>query len=967
MEPGVASPPAAPQAAQGQAAQALIAELRWIDRELARLDNARGRLIHRRMVLLAELTSQPAPGQPAPGQPALGQPAQPAPGQLPASAGARIEVSGVAVARALLAVGAVLVIIAAAAFTVANWSSIGPLGRSAVLLGVSAAVLAAARPLARRGLTATAESVAAIGLALTIADAYLIGRFIGAGTSPFGIAAGSAALATAWLCYGGAVRLRAPWLGAIVMAQLPGLYLAAGIAHAAAIPLALCVTAGADLLLAYLASRLAYHLEARTCLLAASATWIAGVGLAALKATTADTVPAACWPAAAFAAAALAGIALWPRVAVVKSSAGPVAAISGFLITGVALPVAVALPAGWPAVALAATGLGLAAVAINFRKSALTDAGVKFDHAAAGSATMLGLTGLAVLPVALGELGGPRYGWPAMIVLALVSLACWLAPVKRRTGARCAGIVVAALSFDSVPGALGATGLARLAILTAGAAALACWAALRTKDTSRAFAGTAIVAATALGTSAALWSAGGHAAAEFAVLTIIFGAATTARNDITAIISTGAALAAATGLAFAAPLAAGWRAGQAAFAAVAVAAIAIIVATLLRKGRPAQALVLDLGAGPIVVLAAIVSVARADTFAVVAVAAAVLASTTSWLRSGSRRSVALAATGCAALAAVGAQWRPLTDPWSAATSPWHGQPLIGTGATAGLPFAVGVLAVGLAAIVTAVGALRGSGRGSLDAVAIALPVVAGPAVVASGLGYSIALGCLLVVAIGLTGWAAFGGSIAPAGGAIVATSLALAWALAAITPTLTVLCCLGTAYLVCAWRCPPVRTVMAGLSALAFQAAWCAGLAALGVTVVEAYTIPAAAIVLAFGWRLASASWPAFGPGLALLLLPSLIATWYGHGWIRPALLGVAAVAVILIGAKQRLQAPLVIGVVVAVTDAGYQFTTARLIELVPGWVPIAICGAVLLWTGATYEARLRNLVSIRRALASWR
>src|SRR6185437_11269636 len=199
MEPGVASPPAAPQAAQGQAAQgqaaqALIAELRWIDRELARLDNARGRLIHRRMVLLAELTSQPAPGQPAPGQPA--------PGQLPASAGARIEVSGVAVARVLLAVGAVLVIIAAAAFTVANWSSIGPLGRSAVLLGVSAAVLAAARPLARRGLTATAESVAAIGLALTIADAYLIGRFIGAGTSPFGIAAGSAALATAWLCYG---------------------------------------------------------------------------------------------------------------------------------------------------------------------------------------------------------------------------------------------------------------------------------------------------------------------------------------------------------------------------------------------------------------------------------------------------------------------------------------------------------------------------------------------------------------------------------------------------------------------------------------------------------------------------------------------------------------------------------------------------------------------------------------------
>jgi hypothetical protein len=915
------------------------------------------------MVLLADLTSQPA--EPAPAQ-------QPPP--RPAPAAERPELSGKAVARALLAIGAVLVVIAAAAFTVANWSNIGPLGRSAVLLAVSAAVLATPWPLVRRGLTATAESVAAIGLALTIADAYLIGRLLGPGSSPFAFAAGTAILATAWLCYGGAVRLRAPWLGAIAMAQLPSLYLAAGIAHGAGIPLALSLTAGADLLFAYLARRLAYHVESGACLLAAGFAWLAGIGLAGLQATNASTVPAACWPAAAFTAAALAGIVLWPRVATPSSAAGPVAAISGFLLTGVALPVAVVLPAGWPAVPFAVTGLGLSALAISLRKTSLTDAGVMLDlaalnHTAAGSAAMLGLTGLAVLPAALGELGGPGYAWPALMVLALVSLACWLAPVSRRTGARCAGLAVATLSFAALPAALGATGLPRLAILTTGTAGLAGWAALRTG--ARALTGTAMAAATVLGSSAALWSTApwptaGYATAEFAVLTIIFGTAATTRNDIAALISTGAALAAATGLAFAAPLAAGWQTGQAAFAAVAVATIAIVVATLLRKPRPAQALVLDLGAGPILVLAAIAAAGRSDTFAVVTVAAAVLASATSWLRSGLRRSVALAATGCAAFAAVAAQWRPLTQPWSVANAPWHGHPLIGTGAAAGLPFAVRVLAVGLAAIVTAAGAQRGSSRGSLEALAIALPVVAGPALVASGIGYPIALGCLLVLAIGLTAWAAASGSMAPVGGAIVATSLALAWALAAITPTLIACCALGIAYLVCAWRCQPVRLVMAGLSAMAFEAAWCVALVALGVTVVEVYTIPAAVIALAFGWRLSNASWPAYGPGLALLLLPSLIATFHGHGWIRPALLGVGAAAVTLVGARQRLQAPLVLGAVVAITDASYQLAPAvrRLAELVPGWVPIAICGAVLLWTGATYEARLRNLASIRRSFA---
>jgi len=114
-------------------------------------------------------------------------------------------------------------------------------------------------------------------------------------------------------------------------------------------------------------------------------------------------------------------------------------------------------------------------------------------------------------------------------------------------------------------------------------------------------------------------------------------------------------------------------------------------------------------------------------------------------------------------------------------------------------------------------------------------------------------------------------------------------------------------------------------------------------------------------------SWQTLGPGLALGLLPSLIGVWVGAGWIRPVLLGLVAVGVALAGARAARQAPLVIGIVVLVLDAGRALTPAFLILIhaVPGWIPIGALGAVLLWAGATYEARLRNLRAIRRRMAA--
>ncbi len=50
----------------------------------------------------------------------------------------RPEMSGRTAARLLLGAGAALVVIAVTIFTVAGWALIGPLGRSAILVGTTA-------------------------------------------------------------------------------------------------------------------------------------------------------------------------------------------------------------------------------------------------------------------------------------------------------------------------------------------------------------------------------------------------------------------------------------------------------------------------------------------------------------------------------------------------------------------------------------------------------------------------------------------------------------------------------------------------------------------------------------------------------------------------------------------------------------------------------------------------------------
>src|SRR5215470_14184850 len=162
---------------------------------------------------------------------------------------------------------------AAAVFTVANWSGMGAAGRGAVLLAVTALVLAAPWPLVRRDLAATAEAVAAIGLALTLADADLGGRLV-SGTPGVGLGAaalGCAVLAVAWAVYGRLAPVRGPRLAAIGLAQLPlPLAAAATVPGPGPVAFALVVTAGGDLILATRAARMDLAAERLVASLAAA-------------------------------------------------------------------------------------------------------------------------------------------------------------------------------------------------------------------------------------------------------------------------------------------------------------------------------------------------------------------------------------------------------------------------------------------------------------------------------------------------------------------------------------------------------------------------------------------------------------------------------------------------------------------------------------------------------------------------
>jgi hypothetical protein len=138
------------------------------------------------------------------------------------------------------------------------------------------------------------------------------------------------------------------------------------------------------------------------------------------------------------------------------------------------------------------------------------------------------------------------------------------------------------------------------------------------------------------------------------------------------------------------------------------------------------------------------------------------------------------------------------------------------------------------------------------------------------------------------------------------------------------------------------------------------------VTVVEAYTLPSAVVLVALGWwRMrrspASDSITTLGPGLSLALLPSLLVALPEPTSLRSLLLGVAALVVLLAGVALRWGAPLMLGSLVVFALA--LVNVAPYAAALPRWVLFATVGAGLLFLGVSWEHRLRNARSLASAV----
>ncbi len=147
-------------------------------------------------------------------------------------------------------------------------------------------------------------------------------------------------------------------------------------------------------------------------------------------------------------------------------------------------------------------------------------------------------------------------------------------------------------------------------------------------------------------------------------------------------------------------------------------------------------------------------------------------------------------------------------------------------------------------------------------------------------------------------------------------------------------------------------------------------LAASDVEVVEAYTLPFAAFLLAAGlWAMRDADGPgsvrALLPGVALALLPSLPQALDEPTSLRALLLGLGAAVALALGTWRRWQVPFVAGALVLALLVLVNVGPPAL--ALPRWVLIASAGAVLLGAGITWDDRVRDGRAVIRYVGSMR
>lgn len=818
-------------------------ELAMIDQELVRLDARRGQLLTRR----AQLLSLPAPSAPprwpyAPSVPPRSGPsfaaAPPASEELPPPSAQNV----------LLALGGVLLTVAAIAFTLVSWGHLSVGGRAAVLTVSTVAALAVPAVLLRRGLTSTAEAVAAFGLALMVLDGYALHQVVLPSTDSLHYTAGATAvLAAVWAVYGSALgRLRLPLPAAVVAAQLP-LFLGCLAVEAATLTTAwaLLVTAALD---------------------TAVALW--------LKSGAVRTfVVVAAWVAAG--AALLTGGALSVSAGTPLAAAGP----GGLLLAAAALGLFVAWRAGRMAPACAVVA-GLAAVAAT---GGVVRAAVPDGWAVLGYL----LCGVGLLTVVRTRL--PR------------------AVVRGLAGA--AGAVVAASVLWTLPSA-------------------------------------AVVLLGALSRTGGIWTGAPSGAREAFGMDLPWAGQSTA--PLVLLIAAGV-----SAMVYRLPPGGPdpgsgqqWRVPALRGAVALGWAAALVLPPALDLGYPAA-----LAVPPILTAALLAVVVRprasvGTAVTVTALVCALVGSVSVSLLSLATRAATV--TVLAALCALFTGAAVAVETVGARTAPAPAR-------TVSRPVRA-VLACVAVGYATALVAAACSAAG-LPTERTALALLAVPAAVSL-------LGARLrrhPVALPIEITAAGAGLLAVLLASGRAHVLALVLALCGVIAA-------GTAV-------RAERRRMAGYAATAlFVLATWVRLASFGVSAPEAYTLPVTVPALAVGLLRRrsdpeASSWTAYGPGLAVTLLPSLSAAWGDTGWPRPLLLGLAALAITLAGARLRLRAPLVLGGTALALDALHELApyVVQVVGVLPRWLPPALAGLLLLAVGATYEQRLREARRLRKTLSRMR
>lgn len=166
-----------------------------------------------------------------------------------------------------------------------------------------------------------------------------------------------------------------------------------------------------------------------------------------------------------------------------------------------------------------------------------------------------------------------------------------------------------------------------------------------------------------------------------------------------------------------------------------------------------------------------------------------------------------------------------------------------------------------------------------------------------------------------------------------------------------------------AWM-PTLALGLAGATALYYLAAFVIGVS--GALPFEWATAPialawTASSVIRLRRSPATRSWSALGGGLALLLLPSLLADYTDSPLWRVVGLGVVGIAVLLIGLVTRLQAPFVLGGAVVLLHGLAQLWPwlSSLYDPTAWWLWFGIGGILLIVVAARYEKRVQNVKDV--------